>query len=100
MIRRPGGHNAGGNANQGVSISAVAKGDLKRMSYQFRHVVHCSCPLVWTDITLVSVRKLASQAEKEHSHKDPISLPSIDPKNWPNNIEATNELFWGLRGLD
>ena len=76
----------------------MAKANMKRMIYQLRHVVHCSWPTVWADITLVSVRRLAVKAEMEASHKDPVSLLIMDPKNWPKNFEAIDEYFRGLRG--
>jgi hypothetical protein len=81
VIRRPGGINAAGNMNQGISVLAMAEANIKRMIYQLRHVVCCSRPIVWADITLVSMRRLAAQAEMEASHKDPVSLPIMDPKN-------------------
>jgi len=33
----------------------------------------------------------------EASHKDPITLPIMDPKNWTKNFEAINEYFSGLQ---
>jgi hypothetical protein len=34
----------------------------------------------------------------EASHKDPITLPVMNLKNWPKNFEAINEYLRGLRG--
>ena len=98
VIRRPGGTNAAGNANPGISVSAMAEANLKRMIYELRHVARCSRTIVWGDITLVSTRKLVRQAEMEGSHRDPVALPTIEPKNWPKTFEAIDEYFRGLRG--
>ena len=46
VIRRPGGINAAGNANPGISVSAMAEANLKRMIYELRHVARCSRPIV------------------------------------------------------
>jgi hypothetical protein len=34
----------------------------------------------------------------EASHKDPTTLPVVDPTNWTKNFEAIDEYFRGLRG--
>jgi hypothetical protein len=34
----------------------------------------------------------------ESSHRDPITLPVMDPKNWTKNFEAIDKYFRGLRG--
>ena len=91
VIRRPGGVNAAGNQNQGLQVSAMAEANLKCMTYQIRHTVRVSRPVVWADVSLVSVRGLSAQAEMEASHKDPITLPIMDPKNWTKNFEAIDE---------
>jgi hypothetical protein len=88
VIRRPGGVNAAGNQNQGMQVSAMAEAILKRMCYELRHHTCVSRPVVWADITLLSVRALSAQAEMEASHRDPITLPVMDPKNWTKNFEA------------
>ena len=98
VIRRPGGTNAAGNANPGISVLAMAEANLKRMIYELRHVARCSWPIVWGDITLVSTHKLVRQAEMEDSHKDLVTLPTIKPKNWLKTFEAINKYFRGLRG--
>jgi hypothetical protein len=99
VIHQPGGINAAGNVNQGISVLAMAEANMKRMIYQLHHVIRCSRPFVWADITLVSVRRLVAQAEMEASHKDPVSLPIMDPKSWPKNFEAINEFFQAYRGI-
>ncbi len=68
VIRWPGGVNAAGNQNQGMQVSAMAKANLKRMCYELRHHTRFSRPVVWADITLLSVRALSAQAEMEASH--------------------------------
>jgi len=62
VIRRPGGVNAAGNQNQGMQVLAMAEANLKRMCYQLRHHTRVSRPVVWADITLLSVRALSAQA--------------------------------------
>ena len=37
--------------------------------------------------------RLAAQAEMEASHKDPVTLPLINTKNWPKNFEAIDKYF-------
>jgi hypothetical protein len=98
VIRRPGGFNAAGALNQENQVSAMAEANIKRMCYELRHHTRVSRPVVWADITLVSVRALSAQAEMEASHRDPITLPVMDPKNWTKNFEAIDEYFRGLRG--
>jgi hypothetical protein len=81
-----------------MQVSAMAEANLKRMCYQLRHHTRVSRPVVWADITLASVRAFSAQAEMEASHKDPTTLPVMDPKNWTKNFEAIDEYFMGLRG--
>jgi hypothetical protein len=68
VIRWPGGVNAAGNQNQGMQVLAMAEANLKRMCYELRHYTRVSRPVVWADITLLSVRALSAQAEMEVSH--------------------------------
>ena len=98
VIRRPGGVNLAGNQNQGMQVSAMAETNLKRMVYQMIYSVRVSHTVVFQDITLVSVCALSAQAEIEASHKDPTTLPVMDPKNWTKNFEAIDEYFRGSRG--
>ncbi len=76
----------------------MAKANLKRMIYQLRHVACCSWPITCANVTLVSVCKLAMQAEMEESYKDPVMIPVIEPKNWPKTFKTIDEYFQGLRG--
>jgi hypothetical protein len=98
VIRRPGGANAAGNQNQGMQVLAMAESNLKSMTYQIRHTVRVSRPIVWANILLASICGLSAQAKMEASHKDPITLPVMDLKNWPKNFEAIDEYLRGLRG--
>jgi hypothetical protein len=82
VIRWPRGVNAAGNQNQGMQVLAMAEANLKRMCYELRHYTCVSCPVIWADITLLSVCALLAQAEIEASHRDPITFPVVDPKNW------------------
>ena len=86
VIRRPGGVNATGNQNQGMQVLAMAEGKLKCMCYQLRHHTRVSRPVVWADITMLSVRALSAQAEMEASHRDPITLPVMDPKKLTSTL--------------
>jgi len=99
VIKRPGGVNTAGNdQNQGMRVLAMAEANLKCMCYQLRHHTRVSRPVIWADITLLSIRALSAQAEMESSHRDPITLPAMDSKNWTKNFEAIDEYFRGLRG--
>ena len=91
VIRRPGGVKTAGNQNQGMQVLAMAEANLKRMCYQLRQHTRVSRPLVWADITLLSVCALSVQAEMESSHRDPIT-------NWTKKFEAIDEYFRGLQG--
>ena len=55
--------------------------------FQIRHTIRVSCPVLWTDILIVRVRGKPVHATMEVSHKDPIILPTMDPKNWTKNFE-------------
>jgi hypothetical protein len=98
VICWPGGANAARNVNQGISVLAMAEANLKCMIYNLHHVACCSWPIVWGDITLVSIQRLSAQAEMEAPHKDPSTLPTIEAKNWPKTFKAFNKYFRGLRG--
>jgi hypothetical protein len=76
----------------------MAESNLKRMTYQIRHTVRVSRPVVWANILLASICVLSAQAKMEASHKNPITLPVMDLKNWPKNFEAIDEYLCGLRG--
>ena len=93
VICRPGGVNAAGNQNQGIQVLAMAEANLKRMTYQMCHILRVSGPVVWADILLLSVHGLLAQAKMEAFHKDPITLPVMDPKKWTKNFEAIDEYF-------
>jgi len=90
VIRQPGGVNSAGNQNQGMQVLAMAEANLKRMCYELHHYTRVSRPVVWADITLLSVCALSAQAEMEASHQDPITLTVMDPKN--------DKFFRGLQG--
>ena len=81
-----------------MQVLAMAEANLKHMTYQMRHSIQVSRQVVWADISLVSVHGLLAQAKMEASHKDPITLPIMDPKNWTKNFEAIDEYFRGLQG--
>jgi len=98
VIRWPKGANAAGNQNQGMKILAMAEVNLKRMCYELHHYTRVSRPVVWADIMLLSICALSVQAEMEASHRDPITLPVMDPNNWTKNFKAIDEHFRGLRG--
>ena len=60
VIRRPGGTDTAGNLARGMQVLAMAEANLKHiMTYQIHHTVRVSCLVVWTDITLVSIRNLS-----------------------------------------
>ena len=48
-----GGVNADRTLNQGKQVSAMAEANLKRMTYQIRHTIRVSRPVLWTDILIV-----------------------------------------------
>ncbi len=77
VICQQGGAIAAGNVNQGISVLAMAKANLKGMIYNLRHATRCSWPIVWGDITLVRVQRLSMQGEMKASHKNPSTLPTI-----------------------
>jgi hypothetical protein len=81
-----------------MQVLAMTEANLKRMTYQIHHTIRVSRPVVWVDITLVSICNLSAQAEMEVTHKDPITLPIMDLKNWPKNSEAIDKYLRGLRG--
>jgi hypothetical protein len=60
VIRRPGGVNTAGNQNQGIQVLAMAEANLKRMTYKMHHTVQVSRPVVWADISLVSIHGLSA----------------------------------------
>ena len=98
VIHRLGGVNLAGNQNQGMQVSTMAETNLKQMVFQMIHSVRVSRTVIYQDITLVSVCGLLAQAKMEASHKDPTTLPIMDPKNWTKNFKAVDEYFQGLQG--
>ena len=80
----------------GMHVLAMTEVNLKRMTYQMRHTVRILHPFQWTDVTLVTICGLLAQAKIEASHKDPITLPIMDPKIWTKNFEAIDKYFRGL----
>ena len=92
VTRWPGGVNAARNQYQGMQVSAMAEANLKRLWYELCHYTRVSRPVVWADITLLSVHALSAQAEMEASHRDPITLPVVDPKNSRTLKPSTNFL--------
>jgi hypothetical protein len=86
VICRPGGVNAAGNANPGISVLAMAKANLKRMIYELRHVACCSQPNIWADITLVSTRKLVRQAQMEESTRTLLLSQPLSQRTGPRPL--------------
>ena len=71
------------------------------MCYYIKH------KLSWVDravtfvsVTLPEVKSLKAQKLLEENHKDPITVPGIDFKNWPKTMDSIKQWINGHRGID
>ena len=51
-------------------------------------------------VTLAAVKKMKTQRQQEHAHKDPTVIPVIDFKNWPKSMELFDQYVGGHQGVD
>ena len=101
QLVRPGGLNAAGNRNPGIKISAIGQQTFGHMCYYTKHMLNrVNRTLTFPSITLAAVKKLKAQELLEKNHKDPVTVPTIDFKNWPKTMDAVDQYIKGHRGVD
>jgi len=100
VLRRPGGQNASGNPNPGVKVSARAEENLKPVAFYCRHQERISRGIDVAQITLINIRKLSKQRDKEKMKKvtDPFESPTVNTKDWPRTMEFIEEYLQQFRG--
>ncbi len=101
QLVRPGGTDAAGNRNPGVKISAIGQQTFGQMCYYTNHMLNrVSRTPTFPSITLAAVKKLKAQELLEKNHKDPVTVPTIDFKNWQKTMDAVDQYIKGHRGVD
>jgi hypothetical protein len=92
----PGGVDAAGNWNPGIKISALGYQTFGQMCYYMNHMLNrVSCTLTFPSITLTAVKTLKAQELLEKNHKDPVTVPTIDFKNWLKTMDAVDQYIKG-----
>ena len=101
QLARPGGVDAAGVRNPGIKISALGHQTFGHMCYYANHMLNrVDRALTFPSITLATVKKLKAQELLEKNHKDPVTVPTIDFKNWPKTMDAVDQYIKGHRGVD
>ena len=97
----PGGANASGVRNPGIKISAIGQQTFGLMCSYIKHKLSCvNRAVTFVSVTLPAVKSLKAQELLERNHKDPVTVPSIDFKNWPKTIDVIEQWIKGHRGVD
>ena len=99
LLRSPG-RNTGGVSNHGVVVSVMAEAKLKGMIYYIKHIKRIGCTYTHVDVEISRVRAMYHQQEMEESHKDPEVVPTVDPGEWPKNLETVEDYIKGFCVVD
>ena len=92
QLVRPGGANAAGVRDPGIKISAIGQQNFGLMCYYIKHKLNrVDRAVTFISVTLPSVKSLKAQKLLERNHKDPVTVPSIDFKNWPKTMDAIEQ---------
>ena len=101
QLARPGGADAAAVRNPGIKFSAIGQQTFGLMYYYIKH------KLCWVDwavtfvsVTLPAVKSLKAQELLERDHKDPITVPGIDFKNWPKTMDDIEQWIKGYRAVE
>ena len=89
QLARPGGANIAGVRNPGIKISAIGQQTFGMMCYYISHKLNrVDCTVTFLSVTLAAVKSLKAQELLEKNHKDPITVPGINFKNWPKTMDS------------
>ena len=101
QLARPGGANTAGVRNPGIKISAIGQQTFGLMCYYIKHKLsRVDRAVTFVSVTLPAVKSLKAQELLERNHKDPVTVPGIDFKNWPKTMDAIEQWIKGHRGVD
>ena len=91
QLARPGCANAAGVRNPGIKISAISQQTFGLMCYYIKHKLSCvDWAVTFVSVTLPAVKSLKAQELLKRNHKDPVTVPGIDFKNWPKTMDPSN----------
>jgi len=98
VLRRPGGQNASGNPDPGVKVSARAEENLKLVAFYCRHQERVSRRTNVALITLINIRKLTKQRDKEKVKKvaDPMEPPTVNKRTGPGLWSPSRSIYNNL----
>ena len=88
QLTRSGGVNAARVRNPGIKISAIGQQIFGMMCYYISHKLNqVDCTVTFLCVTLAAVKSLKAQEFLKKNHKDPITVPGIDFKNWLKTMD-------------
>ena len=96
--RRPGGTDAAGDPNPGISVSLKAENNLKLMCFFFRYRQRTSRPLTITDVTVNNLDVLHALSRSEADHEDPKQPDIVMKGNWTRTIEEVEDYLRNCLG--
>ena len=71
------------------------------MCYYIKHKLsRVDWAVIFVSVTLPSVKSLKAQKLLEKNHKDPITVPGVDFKNWLKTMDFIKQWIKGHRGVD
>ena len=83
-------------SNPGVVVSSMAEANLQGIIYHIFHFKSIGRTYTHADVELAKVRAIYHQRDMEEVHKDPAVVPAVNPKYWPNTLEAVEECIRGF----
>ena len=98
VLRRPG-ETSGGVSKPGVKLSAMVENNLHGMIYYIKKFKIIGRKCTQADVELFKVCNIYHQQDMEESHKDPEVVPTVNPRDWPKNLETVEECIRVFRGV-
>ena len=95
VLRRPVG-TTGGVSNTGFVVSVMAEANPQVIIYHIKNFKSIGRTYTHADVELARVCALYHQRDRGEFHKDPEAVPTVDPKDWPNNLETAEEYIIGF----
>ena len=74
----------------------MAKANLQGMIYYINHFKRIGRTCTRDDVKIAKVCTMYHQWDMEESYRDPEVVPTVNPKDLPNNLETVEEYTRGF----
>ena len=98
VLRSPGG-TTGVVSNPVVAVSEMVEANVHGIIYYIKHFKRIGRTCTHADVDLSKVRDMHHQWDMEEFHKDPIVVPTVDPREWPKTLETVEKYIIGFHGV-